>query len=138
MTIGIKIFLSILELLFCSVCIKSKITKQLYCDLHTLSKILGYQIYANVEGSANSYITWKDYQYFVLLVDDVIRVTWVQFMKKKSDIFSVFYDFVMILERQYNIQVCVLHTNFGEFNFDAVLEYWNHTSVLWELSTLYV
>ena len=53
-------------------------------------------------------------------------------MKKKSDVLLVFKDFIILLERHYNIWVCILHTNFDKFNFDAAAEYLSHTGIFWE------
>ena len=50
-------------------------------------------------------------------------------MKKKSNVFTVFRDFVVMLERHYNIRVCVINTDFGEFNSDAAAEYFGHTDI---------
>ena len=57
-------------------------------------------------------------------------------MKKKSDILNVFRDFVVMLERYYNIKVCVLHTDFGEFNSDAAAKYFSHTGITSKPSAL--
>ncbi len=51
-------------------------------------------------------------------------------MKKKSHVLTVFRDFVVMLERHYNIKVCIIHTNFGGFNSDAAVEYFSHTGIV--------
>ena len=65
----------------------------------------------------------------MLLVDDTTYVTWVRFMKIKSDILNIFRNFVVMLEKHYNIKVCVLYTDFGKFNSDVIAEYLNYTSI---------
>ncbi len=50
-------------------------------------------------------------------------------MKKKSNVFTFFRDFVVMLERHYNIRVCIIQTDFGEFNSDAEAEYFSHTDI---------
>ena len=134
MTSGMRILAEPAELPFCTVCVESKMTRQPHRDTHTPSDIPGYRIHVDVGGSANTYVTWKGYRYFMLLVDDATRVTWVRFMKKKSDVLTAFRDFVVMLERHYNIRVCVIHTDFGEFNSDAAAEYLSHTGIAWEPS----
>lgn len=99
MTSGMKILTESADLPFCTVCVESKMTRQPHRDAHTPSDIPGYRIHVDVGGSANAYVTWKGYRYFMLLVDDATRVTWVRFMKKKSDVLTVFRDFVVMLER---------------------------------------
>lgn len=135
MTSGMKILAEPTDLPFCTVCTQSKIIRQPHRDAHTPSDIPGYRIHVDVEGSANAYVTWKGYyRYFVLLVDDFTRVTWVKFMKKKSEVLTIFRDFVVMLEKHYNIQVCIIHTDFGEFNSDAAAEYFSRTGITWEPS----
>ena len=70
----------------------------------------------------------------MLLVDDATRVTLVKFMKKKSNVLTVFRDFVVMLEKHYNIRVCIIYTDFGEFNSNAVAKYFSHTGIAWEPS----
>lgn len=134
MTSGMKILAGAEDLSACTVCVQAKMTRQPHRDPHIPSEIPGFRIHLDVGGSANVYATWKGYRYFALLVDDATRVTWVRFMKKKSDVLSVFKDFVVLLERHYGIRVCILHTDFGEFNSDAAAEYFSHTGILWEPS----
>ncbi len=57
-------------------------------------------------------------------------------MKKKSNVLTVFRDFVVMLERHYNIRVCIIHTDFAEFNSDAAAEYFSHIGIAWEPSVL--
>ena len=134
MTSGMKILAGSEDLSSCTICVQSKMTRQPHRDPHIPSEIPGFRIHLDVGGSANVYATWKGYWYFALLVDDATRVTWVRFMKKKSDVLSVFRDFVVLLERHYNIRVCILHTDFGEFNSDAAAEYFSRTGITWEPS----
>ncbi len=71
---------------------------------------------------------------FSLYLLTATRVTWVKFMKKKSNVLTVLSDFVVMLERHYNIRVCIIYTAFGEFNSDAAAEYFSHTGIAWEPS----
>lgn len=129
-TSGMKILAESAAFLFCTIYIESKLAKRTHRNAHTPSDILGYYIYVDVKGSANAYVTWKSYRYFMLLVDNVTRATRVRFMKKKFDVLTVFRDFVLMLERHYNIQVCIIHTNFGGFNSDAAAKYFSHTGII--------
>lgn len=38
------------------------------------------------------------------------------------------------MERHYNMKVCILHTDFGKFNSDAAMEYFDYTGITWEPS----
>lgn len=50
-------------------------------------------------------------------------------MKKKSDVQNIFHDFIFILEKYYNIRVCIIHTNFNKFNSDIIAEYFSHIDI---------
>lgn len=129
MTSGMKILSTNSKLPFCSTFVQAKMTRQPHCNPHTPSEIPGFCIYLDVGGSANVYAIWKGYWYFALLADDATKVTWVGFMKKKSEALSIFWDFVVILERHYNMKVCVLYTDFGKFNFDVATKYFSHLGI---------
>ncbi len=129
-TYGMKILAKSAAFLFCRICVESKMTRQTHRNAQTPSDILGYYIHVDAGESANAYETWKSYWYFMLLVDDATRATRVRFMKKKSDVLTVFRDFVLMLEKHYNIQVCIINTNFGGFNSDAAAEYFSHTGII--------
>ncbi len=134
MTSGMKILARAEDLSSCTMFIQAKMTRQPYRDSNISSEILGFRIHLDVGRSANVYATWKGNRYFVLLVDDATHVTWVCIMKKKSNLISVFKGFVILIRKHYTIRVCILHTNFGEFNSDATAEYFSHTGNLWEPS----
>ena len=51
-------------------------------------------------------------------------------MKKKSDVLFVFQNLVTLIYRQYGIRICILHTNFSEFNSDLAAKYFEETSIL--------
>lgn len=96
-TLDMKILFKPAYLLLCMVCIESKMTRQPQRNIHTSSNILGYCIHVDMRRNTSIYVTWKRYWYIILFTDDVICITWVRFMKKKSDVLSVFYEFMIIL-----------------------------------------
>lgn len=129
MTSGMIILSDNSKLPFCFVFVQSKITRQPHCNPHTPSEIPGFSIHLDVRESANVYITWKDYHNFAFLVNDATKVTCVCFIKKKSETISIFRNFVVIMDRYYNIKICILYTDFGKFNFDAATEYFNYIGI---------
>lgn len=48
--------------------------------------------------------------------------------------FLAFQNLVIFLEWQYGIWVCIFYTNFGEFNFVVVANYFAKTEIIWEPS----
>ena len=75
MTSDMKILAESADLPFYTVCVEFKMTRQSHRNAHTPSDIPGYCIHMDVEGSVNAYDTGKGYRYFMLLVDDAMRVT---------------------------------------------------------------
>lgn len=61
-------------------------------------------------------MSWRGYKYFFLAVCEATNFTFVKFMKEKSEAFVTFMDLVILLDRQHDLNVCILHTDFGEFN----------------------
>ena len=54
--------------------------------------------------------------YFILLIDDYTRVTWVVFLKEKSDAFMKFKAFKALVENEANLKIkCLISDNGGEF-----------------------
>lgn len=134
MTSEMKIFAGAKNLFSCIVCIQVKMIKQPHHDPHIFYKIPKFCIYLEFRGNANVYATWKGYWYFALFVNNATCVTWVCFIKKKFKVLSIFKDFIILLERYYIIWVCILYTDFGDFNSNSTTEYFIHISILWEVS----
>ena len=54
--------------------------------------------------------------YFMSLIDDATRYCWIYILKNKSDVFSTFKNWKVMVEKQYNKQVKILRTdNGGEY-----------------------
>lgn len=74
----------------------------------------------------------RGYKYFFSAVCEATNFTFVKFMKKKSEALLVFMDLVTLLDRQYDMKVCMLHTDFGEFNSAAADSYFSRKGIKWE------
>jgi transposase InsO family protein len=62
--------------------------------------------------------------YFMILIDDYTRMTWVCFLKKKSKAFECFKIFKEIVENEIDLKIKTLRSdNGGEFNSN---ELWNY------------
>lgn len=58
------------------------------------------------------------FKYFITLIDDYLRVTWVYLLKSKSDVFSTFVSFQKMAETQFNKKIKILCSdNRGEYVF---------------------
>ena len=55
-------------------------------------------------------------EYFMLLVDDFTRMTWVCLLKKKSEAFECFKIFKELVENEVELRIkCLISDNGGEF-----------------------
>ena len=56
------------------------------------------------------------FSYFVSFIDDCTRMTWVFFLKKKSEVFEKFVSFYTLVQTQFQTQIQILRSdNGGEF-----------------------
>lgn len=59
------------------------------------------------------------YRYFLTIVDDFSRVTWIQLLKHKSNFFPVFKNFVAMIKNQFHHTIQILRS-------DNALEFHDH------------
>lgn len=97
----------------------------------------GYGIHANVGRGGNTYVSTRGYKYYFLAVCEATNFMFSKFMKKKSEALPVFIDLVTLFERQYNMKVYILYTNFGEFNSAAAKSYFAQKEIKWEAFASY-
>jgi hypothetical protein len=53
------------------------------------------------------------YKYFVTFIDDFSQYTWVYFLRAKSDVLSVFQNFVAYIENQFSTCIRILRSDSG-------------------------
>lgn len=64
----------------------------------------------------------EGYRYFLTLVDDCTRVTWIYFLRNKSDVNTVFPAFIQHVQRQYNSVIKSIRTdNAPELVFSDII-----------------
>jgi transposase InsO family protein len=62
--------------------------------------------------------------YFILFIDDYTRMTWIYFLKEKSEAFKKFKAFESHVENETNIKIkCLRLYNGGEFTSDEFTEF---------------
>ena len=87
-----------------------------------------------MSGGGQTYTTFRGFRYFIIFICEATGYVWVRFMKKKSEARCIFQNLVILIFRQYGIRICILHTDFGEFNSDLVAKYFEETGIIWESS----
>ena len=65
--------------------------------------------------------TVEGYRYFLTIVDDHTRLTWIYLLRAKNDVLSICPDFMTMIERQYKAVVkAVRSNNAPEIRFEAL------------------
>jgi len=65
--------------------------------------------------------TVDSYRYFLTIVDDFSRATWIYLLKQKSDVLTVFPSFLKMVETQYHTKVCSVRSdNAHELKFNEL------------------
>ena len=73
----------------------------------------------DVQGPA-PVISINDFRYYLVLIDEYSKFTWVYLLKNKSNVFDIFKYFKAYVENQLNVSLKVLRTNGGgEFTSNA-------------------
>ncbi len=138
MTKGMDIsFYKTRKLPFCEPCIKGNMTRQPHRKPRIHTTRPGYRIPTDVGGGGDTYISWGGYKYFFLAVFEATNFTFVQFMKKKSEALLIFIHLVTFLDRQHDMKVCILHTDFDEFNSAATESWFARKETEWKISVPY-
>lgn len=76
--------------------------------------------------------------YFVVFIDDYSRMTWVYFLRQKSDLFQVFKTFKQMIEIQIGLKIRTLRTkNRGEYTSQEFNTFYSETSIFHQLSISY-
>ncbi|RVW87252.1 Retrovirus-related Pol polyprotein from transposon RE1 [Vitis vinifera] len=75
------------------------------------------------------------FRYFVTFVDDFSRMTWIYFMKNRSEVFSHFCVFSAKIKTQYDVSVKILRSDNGkEYVSNSFQNYMSHNGILHQTS----
>jgi transposase InsO family protein len=103
---------------------------------HTSEGILDY-IHSDVWGPSPT-IFYGGSSYFVTFIDDFSRKVWVYMLKRKADVFTVFKQFRVLVERRTSRSIKCLRTdNGGEFTSMEFENYFKEFGIDWHKTTAY-
>lgn len=96
----------------CEACVLAKSHKHSYYPSVTHSTQPFALIHSDVWGPAPDF-TFHNFSYFVLFVDDCTRMSWVFFLKHKSEMFDVFVKFYHMICTHFRAQPKILRSDNG-------------------------
>ena len=94
----------------CESCVLAKSHRHTYTSSSSYSDKPFMLIHSDV-WALMSNSTIHEYSYFVLFIDDCTRMSWVYFLKRKSEVFNVFVKFYKMIQAQFNKQIHILRPN---------------------------
>ncbi|KAK1419961.1 hypothetical protein QVD17_29426 [Tagetes erecta] len=99
----------------CETCVLAKSHRHTYKPNNTRVNLPFSLIHSDVWGPAEV-IGGQKFRYFVLFVDDCTRMTWIYFLKHKSEVFDKFTMFYNMIQTQFKTNIQTLRSdNGGEF-----------------------
>ncbi|KAJ9556676.1 hypothetical protein OSB04_011290, partial [Centaurea solstitialis] len=110
-----SLFLNKSTCIKCETCVLAKNHRVSFNSSNTRVNSVFSLVHSDVWGPApNS--KKNQFRYFVLFVDDFSRMTWVYFMKHKSEVPDKFFMFYKMIQTQFNKKIQILRSdNGGEF-----------------------
>jgi histone deacetylase 1/2 len=95
----------------CDSCQRAKSHQLPYPVSTSVSTIPLQQVFSDVWGPAPTSV--GRYKYYVSFIDDFSKYTWIYLIKKKSDVFDVFRNFMNLVERKFNKKIITMQTDWG-------------------------
>nr|KAJ0189315.1 hypothetical protein LSAT_V11C800419360 [Lactuca sativa] len=96
----------------CDVCHRAKQTRDSFPVSQHVTSSLGELIHLDVWGPYRV-ITSEGFRYFLIIVDDYTRVTWVYLLKTKEEVFGCVSVFLNILLNQFEVKVKTVRSDNG-------------------------
>ncbi|KAL9994189.1 putative RNA-directed DNA polymerase [Helianthus debilis subsp. tardiflorus] len=104
----------------CETCVLAKSHRHTYKFNNTKVDSPFSLIHSDVWGPAEV-IGGQNFRYFVLFIDDCTRMTWIYFLKNKSEVFDKFTAFYTMIQTQFTTNIQTLRSdNGGEFVNDSM------------------
>jgi len=129
-----SLFTSNSEPIKCETCIRAKNPRVTFPPNNNRVNSAFSLVHSDVWGPApNSHN--NQFQYFLLFVDDFSRMTWVYFLKHKSEVPDKFYAFYQMIHTQFGKKIQVLRSdNGGEFVNKSMQEFLRENGLIHQTS----
>lgn len=99
----------------CEICHRAKQTRESFPISQNVSTKVGELIHIDVWGPYRIN-TFDGFKYFLTIVDDYSRATWIYLLRSKDEVYNCFMSFNNLLENQFSVKVkCVRSDNGTEF-----------------------
>ena len=96
----------------CETCILAKSHKHSYSNSLNKGDMPFMLVHSDVWGPA-PVVGLHGFPYFVTFIDDCTRMSWIYFLRQKSEVFHVFVEFYNMICTQFQTQPCMLRTDNG-------------------------
>jgi Integrase core domain/GAG-pre-integrase domain/gag-polypeptide of LTR copia-type len=96
----------------CDVCRFAKQTRLPFSNSITKSEKCFELIHSDVWGPS-PVDSYNGFKYYVTFIDDFSKITWFYLLKAKSEVFSLFQEFLNYITNQYNAQVKIFRSDNG-------------------------
>ncbi|KAL3638973.1 Beta-galactosidase 8 [Castilleja foliolosa] len=118
----------------CTSCILAKSHRTHFSISNTRSNEIFEIIHSDVWGPVPNNLR-KSFSYFVLFIDDCTRMTWVSFLKQKSEVVTKFIQFHKMILTQYNKKIKILRSdNGGEFLNEKMRSFFQENGLIHQTS----
>jgi len=124
-----SLFTSNTETIKCETCIRAKNHRVTFPPNNNRVNYAFPLVHSDVWGPAPDSHN-NQFQYFLLFVDDFSRMTWVYFLKYKSEVPDKFYAFYQMIHTQFGKKIQVLRSdNGGEFVNKSMQEFFKENNI---------
>ena len=118
----------------CSICPKAKLYRQSFPLSSTRAKVVFELIHVDI-WSAYKCTTYDGYKYFLTIVDDYSRATWVHLMSSKSNAFPLLQSFIIFIEKQFHASVKIIRSDTGsEFQDKTSIQFYTSKGIMHQKS----
>lgn len=116
----------------CDACLLGKLSKSPLASVAHCSQESFPLIYSNVWGPAPVQSNFA-FKYFVILVEDFTRYTWIYFLKNKSEVHDIFIAFYALVATQFNAFIKAFHSD-GGGEFQKLRSFFKQRGLVYRLT----